>query len=82
MGGKPIDGRSVKVFVEKIVSLEDRNKMLAMRVVNLRGCLSSANACLIADGKFGLACDETGSPTFPGGRRFWERVRKLSDGNE
>ena len=51
---------------------------LAIAVVNLREALAATNKMLTEDGKFGIHCDEKGSPTFRRGRHFWAEVRKLT----
>lgn len=50
---------------------------LAIKVVNLRKALETANKCLVEDGKFGVLCNENQGPRFEEGRHFWAEVHKL-----
>lgn len=58
---------------------------LAMRVVNLREALGTANRLIEKHAKarglkgyLMVGCDELGTPTFRRGRAFWSKVRKLT----
>jgi hypothetical protein len=66
----------------------ERETELAMRVVNLRHALATANRQIervtrSAGGTpLTVACRETGTPTFREGRKFWAEVRRLTGGQD
>lgn len=51
---------------------------LAIKVINLRKSLATANSMLHEQGCFGILPGEDEGPTFRGGRTFWRQVRELT----
>ena len=56
----------------------DLERELAIRVVNLRRALKTANELLAEHDTIRVGCDELQRPSFRGGRKFHAEVRSLT----
>lgn len=54
-------------------------EQLAIKVINLRHALATANRFMQTDGGLGVLCQENQGPSFREGRKFWKEVRNLAD---
>jgi len=56
---------------------QTRTQCLAIKVVNLRRALETANRCLRENGQFAVGCNEDDTPTLRESQKFYAEVRKL-----